>query len=367
MKNYNLNVYANVILVFTLLVGCTDNSSFKVNTPLVETYTIPKKNTENLQNFPAIVSASDLTKLSFRVNGELVNLPASNGKEVKKGDLIAKIDPTTFELTVKDRKAKVEIAKLSMGRAEKMVALGNMAQSVFDELEAKYRVAKAQYEYAILQLSFVELRAPFDGIVANVPADNFQSTEIGQLVAIMHRTDKIEIKVDLPDVILAAADQNNDNRDNIKFDLILDAYPGHVFSTLYKEHTTEQTNQDKKYILVLEMPVDTQRLALQGMPGSVSIDLEKLKPKNVDINAVPIESVLLPDNISPNSGELLVWRVNKDSTVESVRVKSEGLSDSTFMNVLGDLHEGDQVVISGMMYLQDGLSVNVRQPRGTAK
>lgn len=367
MKKINLKNFAVLPLVTAALFGCSEKGSFEVATPIVETFTIPQRNSEHIQDFPAVVSASDLTRLSFRVGGELVDVPVQNGQKVKKGDLIAKIDPTTFELTVKDRKAKTELTKLSMNRAKEMVALGNMAKSIYDELEAKHRVAKANYDYAKLQLSYVELRAPFDGVIANVPADNFQNTSTGQLVAIMHRIDKIEIRVDLPDVILASTQRTNEKRQQLKLNLKLDAYPDHSFITSYKEHTTEQTDKDKKYILVLEMPVDTKRIALQGMPGSVEIDLDKLKTKKSDVNKVPVEAVLFPDGLSAQGNELIVWRVNDDSTVEAIPVISSGFNKSKFIDVSGALNEGDQIVVAGMMYLKNGITVNVRPQRGSTK
>ncbi|OUS24720.1 hypothetical protein A9Q98_13425 [Thalassotalea sp. 42_200_T64] len=365
MKTNNLIACLGLLLV--TIVGCSEHPDFTVTKPLVETYVIPIRSSANIYKFPAVVSASDLTYLSFRINGELVEVAAYNGKKVKKGDLIAKIDPTTYKLTVKDRKAKVEFAKLTMDRTEKLVALGSMAQSVYDELEAKYRVAKALHEHALLQLSYVELRAPFDGVIASVPADNFQNTSTGQLVAVMHRIDKIEIKVDLPDVILAATEQRDGKREKLKFYITLDAYPDHTFIASYKEHTTEQTDENKKYLLILEMPVDADRIALQGMPGNIEINTDKLKTKNVVINSVPVEAVLLPDKLTTVTKELIVWRVISDSTVESIKVTPGGFSSSSFIDVIGPLNEGDEIVVAGMMYLQDGLAVDVLQQEGKAK
>ncbi len=365
MKKNNLIAYIGLLVV--TLAGCSEKSKVTVVKPLVETYIIPKKISENVQNFPAVVRASDLTHLSFRINGELIDVPAYNGQKVQKGDLIARIDPTTFELTVKDRRAKVEIAKLTMDRSKKMVALGNMAQSVYDELEAKYRVAKAQYEYALLQLGYVELRAPFDGVIADVIADNFQNTSTGQLVAVLHRIDKIEIKVDLPDAILATAKRNAGNRDKLNFNVVLDAYPDHTFNAVYKEHTTEQTDKEKKYLLILEMPVDNKRIALQGMPGSVEISSDKLNTRKAGMNSVPVTAIVFSDEIISEDKELYVWRVSSDSTVESIPVTTEGFSNSSFIDVGGSLNEGDEIVVAGMMYLQNGLAVDVLRPEGNTK
>lgn len=353
--------FVSIFTGLALLTSCSEVPPPEVKLSLVEVYKVPSKEVNNLQKFPAIVNASDLTELSFRIEGEIKKFPINSGQQVKKGDLIASLDPTNFELTVRDKKAKLDLSKTTMGRAKKMVDLGNISESTYDELEAHYRIALAEYEFARLNLQYVELRAPFDGIIASIDADNYQNTRQGQLVATMHRVDKIEIQVELPDIIVAAAENKIENRSNILLNVSLDAYPDHIFKATYKEHTTEQSEQNKSYLLILEMPVDEERLALQGMPGSVEIDLNKLRVKKVNINEVPVESVTYPDNVDLNQHQSVVWRVNDDSTVQSVLVETQGVSSFAMMKVSGDLNEGDLIVSKGHQYLEEGVIVNIKQ------
>ena len=341
------------------LAACGEGALNEVKTPLVDTYVIPVKNNQDIQNLSAIVKASDYTQLSFRVNGELIKILVKSGEEVKKGQLLAKLDPTNFQLTVNDKKSKTELAKKSRERAAKMVELGNMAQSILDELDARYRVLKAEYAYAKLQLSYVELRAPFTGIVSSVPADNFQNTAIGQTVITMHSKDKVEIEVSLPDLILSAAQEHTD-KSNFEFNVLLDAYPDHVFKAHYKEHTAEQTTENKKYMLILEMPVDKERITWQGMPGNIQLDLAKLKMKNFPVYKVPVEAVTLPDYKSDEDLDRVVWRLLPDNTVEPVSVIAESIASLSLLNVSGELKAGDKIITQGMTYLTKGMKVNTK-------
>lgn len=358
-EDYKMSLLHKSALVTCLSLGllaCGDDAALTVKSPLVGTYTIPIKAPQNLQNLPAVVQASELTDLSFRVKGELIEINVQNGQKVKKGHLLAKLDPTNYQLAVNDRKSKVAFAKKSVDRAKAMVEFGNMAQSILDELDANHRVLKAEYEYALLQLGYVELRAPFDGIVASVPADNFQTVAVGQNVMSMHRNDNVEVKVSLPDMILSFADQNID-KSKVSLPVSLDAYPDHVFMATYKEHTTEQTSDDKKFVLVLTMPVDKERIALQGMPGNIKLDLARLKIKRVASYKVPIESVVVPDSIPLTSGERVVWRMSDDKIVTPVTVNAHSIAGLSYLNVSGELNEGDKIVTQGMLYLSDGMQV----------
>lgn len=355
-----INKFRNITVLFIsiALISCGEQPNPIVKSPLVETYRLPERNKSNITKFPAVVSASDLSELSFRVSGELIELPAKSGQKVKKGDIIAKLDPTNFQLDLSDKKAKMDLAKVSMDRTKAMVDFGNMAQSVFDEFEAEYRVAKAKYELSMLRLSYVNLKVPFDGVLATVPADNFQSVARGELIATIHRTDKIEIKVDLPDAILAVADTTNDSRSKVVVDVTLDAYPEHVFKSYYKEHTTEQNQDNKSFELTLEMSQDLERTALQGMPGSVDIDMNNLKVTSTNYRKIPIEAVTLPDFYPSSSSERIIWRIKEDNTVEPVKVTTSGMADIDHIYVSGDFNSGDEIIVKGMFYLKDGLSVS---------
>ena len=358
MKNKNKYLLLTLLVVLGIS-GCSEPVIPVVKTPLVDVYTVPVKKHQDLQKFPAVLQASHLISLGFRVSGELIDIAVSSGQKVKKGDLIAKIDATDFELSVKDKQSKMQLAQVSMQRAKKMVELENMAQSTLDELEAKYRMAQAEYEYARVKLNYVALKAPFTGIIASVPADNYQTTAIGQVVVTLHRIDKVEVKVDLPDVILAAANRANTDRASIVLDLTLDAYPGFNFKARYKEHTTEQNQDSKNYLLILELSTDPTRVMLPGMPGSVEIDMAKLTTETI-ARKIPLQAIVLPDSYPLNSGERVLWRIKSDDSVEQVKVRTLGLADSANMEVFGDIKPGDRIATSGLMYLKSGVKVNVR-------
>ena len=55
--------------------------------------------------FPGTTRAADRAELSFRVSGPLVELPIYEGKEVRKGDLLAQIDPRDFRTAVENLEA----------------------------------------------------------------------------------------------------------------------------------------------------------------------------------------------------------------------------------------------------------------------
>ena len=60
-------------------------------------------NASSIRNFPATIEASDQSILGFRVAGKLVNFSVKAGQEVEKGQLLAQLDTTDFQLQVNNK------------------------------------------------------------------------------------------------------------------------------------------------------------------------------------------------------------------------------------------------------------------------
>lgn len=355
------NIYSillQVCLIIPVLSGCEKIEIPKPLAPVVETYVIPENNYENVQHFPALIKASDYTSLSFRVSGEIVSVFVTSGSQVKKGEKIAILDDTDFILDVDNKRVKTEFAKVSMERAQKMVALNNMAQSTLDQLEAEYRIALTSYQLAQTKLGYTTLYAPFDGVIASIPTESFQNIQTGEQFTSMHRTDKLQVNIELPDVILAQASAKATAEKASKrlFKVALDAYPDHTFTAYYQEHTLEQNNDSKSYQLILEIKQEGDKIILPGMPGSVSIDLSTFQAK-LKVNKVPLAALVSKDDNDISKPQKIVWRMTEEQTVEPVEVLIGKFTEDSLVEVTSALKPGDIIAVSGLLYLKENTQV----------
>jgi multidrug efflux system membrane fusion protein len=127
-----------------------------------------------------------------RVTGHLTHLAVREGGAVKKGDLLAEIDPRAYRLDLdaakarqKVAEAKLQAAKLKSANAKslaqnKVISQGEVALNTAAEAEAEAALmsAKVDVERAELILSWTRVTAPFSGRVSRV-----QSTEGGLVTA----------------------------------------------------------------------------------------------------------------------------------------------------------------------------------------
>jgi multidrug efflux pump subunit AcrA (membrane-fusion protein) len=100
------------------------------------------------REFPGRASAKNAVDLSFQVSGPLVSLPVDVGSEVKKGDVVAAIDPRDFQAVLDSARGNLERARanlLAMERGARPEELEQLAAAVA-EAEAKHRQAIAEHE-----------------------------------------------------------------------------------------------------------------------------------------------------------------------------------------------------------------------------
>ncbi|MBU2037639.1 MAG: biotin/lipoyl-binding protein, partial [Gammaproteobacteria bacterium] len=142
-------------LTLLLTSGCSEQQASATATVVhpAKVFQISPASQTMLRRFPAQVQAAERAALAFRVSGELLTLPAQAGKEVRQGDVLARLDPADYQLRVDDRKARYELAESQFQRVKDLFELGQISQSQFDQAKAELDISKAALASARTDLS----------------------------------------------------------------------------------------------------------------------------------------------------------------------------------------------------------------------
>ncbi|TMA34294.1 MAG: efflux RND transporter periplasmic adaptor subunit [Deltaproteobacteria bacterium] len=156
------------------------------------------------------VRAVDSVEVRARVRGYLIEQRFEDGKAVQKGDLLFRIDPSTYQVALADAKgqlararAAAERARREFARAEQLMRDNVASQSVYDArradrdaAEAEIASAEARVRAAELNLSYTTVSAPISGRigravvdVGNLVGESGQDTVLAQIV----QTDPIHV------------------------------------------------------------------------------------------------------------------------------------------------------------------------------
>ena len=149
MVQRKLSLAALTITLSIFLSACEEPAqTYVASSRPVKTIVIGDDITGDTRTFPAVVDAIQKADISFRVNGKVQKILVKEGDEVKKGQILAELDPVDFDIQLKDRKASYDTAKANYDRAKVLVEKGAISQVDHDGIRAKYHTAKANLDAA---------------------------------------------------------------------------------------------------------------------------------------------------------------------------------------------------------------------------
>lgn len=237
-------------------------------------------------------------QVGSQVSGQIKELMVDFNSTVKQRQLIARIDPETFEYRVRQAQADTEAARSSLNRAQvnlinvqrelnrakELVARNFISpaeldsrQSAFDLAQAEVRTAQAtvaQREASLassrVDLARTEIRAPVDGVVIK------RSVDVGQTVAAsLQAPELFVIAKDLRDMQVETSIDEADVgriRIGLKATFTVDAFPGRTFSGEVKQvRKAAQTVQNVVTYTALVSASNEQGLLMPGMTANVRI------------------------------------------------------------------------------------------------
>jgi multidrug efflux system membrane fusion protein len=304
------------------------------------------------KDFSGIVEAVEYVKLAFRVSGQVINLPVVEGQRVKKGQLIAAIDPRDISLQYAADKAAYETAAAQVERNKRL--LGRQAISVqeYEISVANYQKAKSAYELSSNNMRDTKLTAPFDGSIEKRLVENYQRVNSGEGIVQLVNTQKLRIKFTVPDdylYLLRAKD--------VTFKVVFDTYPGTTFNAKLEEYLDISTaGTGIPVTITIEDPAFNRSL-YDVKPGftckiklasDVAPFLEE-KLVNIPLSAIFGES---------ENQKTYVWVV-KDNKVNKREVTVYSPTGEANALISAGIQPGETIVIAGVHQLVDGQTVKV--------
>ncbi len=308
------------------------------------------------------MNAVTTVQVGSQISGRIKNLYADFNSRVKKGQLIARIDPDTFEAKVNQAKADVENARVAVKDAkikrDSRAALfqeggisqeeRDSAQASYDSAAARLEAARAALRAAQVDLDRTHIYAPVNGVVIA------RNVDVGQTVAASLQAPTLFLIAE--DLNKMQVDTNVDEADISRIQVgqqanfTVDAFPGEVFQG--------------QVVQIRQAPIVQQNVVTYNVVVAVVNPDLKLKPgltANVRIlvdrraDAIKIPNAALrfrppPPDGGPlaaqekTRGQSQIWILD-DGRLRGVPVKL-GLNDEYFTEVVeGDVREGQSVVV----------------------
>ena len=318
----------------------------------VKMITVIDKGDQNLRTFPASVEAVNEAELAFRVSGQIIKRPVKAGQEVKKGALIAELDPQDFKTQVLDRQARYNLAKAQYDRAAKVVKEGHVSKSDFDSRKAEMLAARAALKQVKDSLSYTKIYAPFSGEVSKVYVDKFEFVNVKQPIVMMQSSENIYIAFQVPEQVVASV-SNREKAQKIKNQVIFDSHPEHTFLARFHEIDTQADPATRTYKVRLILSTPKKFNVLPGMSARVIVNLDLISGQAKNNLKIPSASVFQ----SEEDGLQYVWVYDEQTSKVNKREVSVGALTEAGLEILAGLQAGEKIVAAGVSQIRENTKV----------
>jgi RND family efflux transporter MFP subunit len=335
-----------LLLSALFLVSCGEEKKTEVleKAKPVKTMIIGQLQDTISREFSGKVEATIKAELSFEVPGRLIKLPVKESTEVKKGELIAAIDPKRYQHKVDQQKAKYNLAKAQFERAAALVKQNYISRNEYDILESNMNVAKSNLNTAEKNLKDTVLYAPFDGFVAKKYVDNYEDIKAKEPIVSFHDIEKMDVVIQIPEYIVLQIKDGTESQPYVLFQGIKKEYP-----IKFKEFSSKADPDTQTYRAVYTLDAPRDINMLPGMSVSVKFRLPDFKNQKQPFYLIPASAVFSTISNKPH-----VWIVDsKTSRIKPREVKVANMTEDQ-IKVLDGLNPGDMIVIAGVNFLRNG-------------
>ena len=339
---------------FMVMVGCGGEEIEKSEPVIRPVKTmVVGAGASGMRSLPGTVQAANRVEMSFRVGGPLIDFQIKEGEKVKKGQLLARIDPRDFQIAVDKAKAEFAKADADYQRYQQLYEKEAVPLADFELRQAERDVAKSNLDNANADLKDTYLRAPFEGEIGETYYEKGEDVKPKEPVLGLHGTDVVEIVVDVPEAFKARFDPELAKQRKITAKFSFAA--NREFDLILSEFSAAADPRTQTYKATLSMPQPDGVNIQPGMTAEVIAYARQSEVSQVQSEfLVPAVAVLTGDDEST-----YIWVVDQtEMIVQRKKVAIGSVSGTANVTILDGLSAGDRIVIAGVTTLRDSMKVS---------
>jgi RND family efflux transporter MFP subunit len=338
-----------LLIITVTLVGCDDDveiQQVQEKPIVVQLSDVTNATAEHEFTFPAKVMAKTTVDLAFRVSGRLYSINLPEGKTIKKGRVIARLDPESFDRAVRMAEVRLKQARLELKRVKTIATKGIGTEKSVDNAKVDFELAEIALENAKANLEYSVLKAPFDALVSKRLIENEGFINPGMPIARLQDLSRIHFQFDIPERLV-----NQYNRSQVdKASAYIGGSIDKDFDIEYVEYSTEPDPVSQTYQVVYAMD------ALSGVnitPGlRATVTLKGSDAKMPKVLGVPVNAL-----VTGADKTMSVWVYDPETNRIKNQIVTVGSMSDGWVTVLSGLEEGQQVVSAGITQMKEGLLI----------
>jgi membrane fusion protein, multidrug efflux system len=287
------------------------------------------------------VIANEEVQLRPESSGRITGLTLDEGRSVRKGDLLVKINDADLKAQLHRTELQLELAQLREERQKNLLQNRAIAQEDYDVALNQVNTIKAEIELIKAQIDKTEIRAPFDGVIGlrNVSEGSYISPNT--IIATLQDFSTVKIDFSIPEryaAYIRAGDKISFTRQGSD-----QRYEGTIMAI------EPRIDQATRTLLLRAEAPNPGRAIIPGAFAEIQFQLREIP------NAIMVPSESVIPELGGNSIFIL-----RDG-VASRRSILTGTRTETLVQVLDGLADGDTILTTGILQLREGMPVRVTE------
>ncbi len=368
-----------LLLLILALISCKDKSVETIKQIRPIKYSkIELSSGAETRTFSGVAKTQNETNLSFKVGGTLSSVTIELGDRVKKGQLIATIDPVDYTIQTNqaisqkegsvanakaaetqlinaqatyDRVAKLyENNSVSLSEYQQAKSGLDAAQAQYDAAQTQVSAANQQVQAADNQVNYTRLVSPMNGVITDVQVEANEVVNAGTVIATVSSLGRPVVEVGVPEIFI------NKIKKGQLVKITLPSTPGQQYQGVVDQVAYASGNAPT-YPVIVEIEKSNEQIR-PGMAANVAFTISS-NGANTDSNIiVPMEAVGKDDK---GNFVFVLNQKNDDVYVAEKKVITIGNFLPEGFELLSGLNEGELVATAGLKSLMDGQEVKLLQ------
>jgi RND family efflux transporter MFP subunit len=346
-----------LLFVMVALSSCKQEEVVPIDPPVrpIKIFRLEGDLGDTRPDYPGRIKAVKVVELAFEVDGRIVDWNVDEGQQVRKGQVLARLDPRDYQAEVEAAVARLRLAEAEYRRESKLFASGSGTQRDLDVATRSRDVSRAELRISQKALEDTRLRAIFDGVIARKLVTDFRNVAAREPVLLLQDESVMEVVVDVPERDLARG-----ARDGIDLEewnamakpvVQLSALPGREYPVKLTELASAADPNTRTFRATFSMEKPESVTVLAGM--TAKLVLTGLKTTSPDDFMLPVEAV-----IADSEAEPFVWLVDEGTMTVSKQPVTVGPVAGGRIVIEAGLEGGQAIAMSGVHLLTEGMKVS---------
>lgn len=298
--------------------------------------------------YSGTVEEENGTALSFTAGGTITMLKVKVGDRVRKGQLVAKVDPTSVRNNYEMAHTARVQAEDAYRRMKQLHDKGSLPEIKWVEVQSQLQQAISSESIARKSLGDCSLRAPFDGVISEKYAEVGQNAAPGMPIAKLVTTSVLNVRLAVPEGEMTAIALNQ------RASIQVQALGGRHYEGRVVEKGIIADPVSRSYSVKVRVE-KADGVLLPGMVSQVALDKADTRQPKVSKDAVTIPAPLV--QIADDNSHF-VWV--DENGVAARRTVVCGEYRSNGVSILSGLHEGDRLIVEGQQKICTGTRLKTK-------